>query len=109
MGVDLNLMDTPNMKQDILNVLKETDADTQEFINNPPPGPLNEELTKAITEKKRSLNLAKKVKALDRCCQMIPCEQWMEERLSETKDPNSTQRDVDEFIDKKERGARGSK
>lgn len=108
-GVDLNLMDTPNMKQDILKVLTETDADTHDFVNNPPPGPLDENLTKAITEKKRSLNLAKKVKALDRCCQMIPCEKWMEERLSETKDPNSTQKSVEQFIDDKERAARGSK
>lgn len=108
-GVDLNLMDTPYMKQDIVNVLTHTDPEILNFVENPPPGPLSEELTKAITEKKRSLNLAKKVKALDRCCQIIPCEKWMEERLSETKDPSSTQMSVDDFIDKKEREARGSK
>lgn len=58
--------------------------------------------------------LSQKIQTLDRCCQNIPCDKWLEERLKDNQkvpadgESNKSFQEVGEFIEEKEREAKKS-
>lgn len=77
--IDLDLADTPSLKDDII--------------------------------KGEKPDLGKKIEILDRCCQNIPCDKWLSERIASIQKDSSdgeSMKSVDDFVEEKIKKAKGS-